>query len=105
MSSAGLRDLRFGDGVRVTCSAGVAALAEGADSAALFAAADEALYEAKRRGKNRVVVARAGRARGTAARGRRCVAAALAQLELAQRRGGEGRREAVAVEHRRAGGR
>ena len=54
----GLRDLRFGEGVRVTCSAGVAALAEGADSASLFAAADEALYEAKRRGKNRVVVAR-----------------------------------------------
>ena len=54
----GLRDLRFGDGVRVTCSAGVAALAAGADSASLFAAADEALYEAKRRGKNRVVVAR-----------------------------------------------
>jgi diguanylate cyclase (GGDEF)-like protein len=55
---AGLRVLRFGDGVRVTCSAGVAALAEGGDSASLFASADEALYEAKRRGKDRVVVAR-----------------------------------------------
>ena len=55
----GVRDLRFGDGLRVTCSAGVASLREGGDSASLFAAADEALYEAKRRGKNRVVVARA----------------------------------------------
>jgi diguanylate cyclase (GGDEF)-like protein len=55
----GLRDLRFRDGLRVTCSAGVAALADGGDSASLFAAADGALYEAKRRGKDRVVVARA----------------------------------------------
>ena len=54
----GLRDLRFENGLQVTCSAGVAALAEGGDSASLFAAADEALYEAKRRGKNRVIVAR-----------------------------------------------
>ena len=58
---SGLRELRFGRGVRVTCSAGVAALAEGGDSASLFAAADEALYEAKRRGKDRVVVARTAR--------------------------------------------
>ena len=55
---AGLRELRFADGLRVTCSAGVAALAEGGDSASLFASADEALYEAKRRGKDRVVLAR-----------------------------------------------
>ena len=54
----GLREQRFGDGLRVTCSAGVAALAAGGDSASLFAAADGALYEAKRRGKDRVVVAR-----------------------------------------------
>jgi PleD family two-component response regulator len=54
----GLRDLHFAGGLRVTCSAGVAALTEGGDSASLFAAADEALYEAKRRGKNRVVVSR-----------------------------------------------
>jgi diguanylate cyclase (GGDEF)-like protein len=55
---SGLRELQIGDGLRVTCSAGVAALAEDGDSASLFASADEALYEAKRRGKDRVVVAR-----------------------------------------------
>ena len=55
---SGLRELRFADGLRVTCSAGVAALAEGGDSGSLFASADEALYEAKRRGKDRVVLAR-----------------------------------------------
>jgi diguanylate cyclase (GGDEF)-like protein len=55
---AGLRELRFAGGLRVTCSAGVAALEEGGDSTSLFASADEALYEAKRRGKDRVVVAR-----------------------------------------------
>ena len=62
----GLREQRFGEGLRVTCSAGVAALAAGGDSASLFAAADGALYEAKRRGKDRVVV-RARRARPGAA--------------------------------------
>ena len=65
---AGLRELRFADGLRVTCSAGVAALAEGGDSASLFASADEALYEAKRRGKDRVVLgAPAGESRHGAA--------------------------------------
>jgi diguanylate cyclase (GGDEF)-like protein len=54
----GLRELRFGDGLRVTCSAGVATLGQGGDSASLFGSADEALYEAKRRGKDRVVLAR-----------------------------------------------
>jgi diguanylate cyclase (GGDEF)-like protein len=55
----GVREVRFAGGLRVTCSAGVAARADGGDSAALFAAADDALYEAKRRGKDRVIVARA----------------------------------------------
>jgi diguanylate cyclase (GGDEF)-like protein len=59
---AGLRELRFGEGLRVTCSAGVAALSQGGDAASLFASADEALYEAKRRGKDRVVVARPAQA-------------------------------------------
>ena len=81
----GLRELRFADGLRVTCSAGVAALAEGGDSASLFASADEALYEAKRRGKDRVVArapARTLRAQRRAARRVDC----LAQRALAQRR-------------------
>ncbi len=38
----------------VTCSFGVAQLAPGADDRELFAAADRALYRAKREGKNRV---------------------------------------------------
>ena len=54
----GLREQRFGDGLRVTCSAGVAALADGGDSASLFAAADGALYEAKRRGGARPALRR-----------------------------------------------
>ena len=56
----------------MTCSAGVAALAEGGDSASLFASADEALYEAKRRGKDRVV----SRAAPAAASQRRAAGAA-----------------------------
>ncbi|HEY0516617.1 MAG TPA: GGDEF domain-containing protein [Solirubrobacteraceae bacterium] len=68
---SGLRELSFGDGLRVTCSAGVATLVDGGDSASLFASADEALYEAKRRGKDRVVLARrpqvAGRQRAAGA--------------------------------------
>jgi diguanylate cyclase (GGDEF)-like protein len=43
--------------VAVTASFGVAALPEGSDLDALVAAADEALYRAKRAGKNRVVSA------------------------------------------------
>ena len=43
--------------VPVTASFGVAALPEGSDLDALVAAADEALYRAKRAGKNRVVSA------------------------------------------------
>ena len=83
---AGLRELRFADGLRVTCSAGVAALAEGGDSASLFASADEALYEAKRRGKDRVVVAR-GCARRTPARRRRRVATPGSQRRARSRIG------------------
>jgi diguanylate cyclase (GGDEF)-like protein len=43
--------------VRVTASLGVAAFPEAGDGAQLVEAADEALYRAKRAGKNRVVVA------------------------------------------------
>lgn len=58
--------------LRVTVSIGVAQLAPGHDGASVLAAADEALYEAKRSGRNRVVVARSAPAdppedpRGTA---------------------------------------
>jgi diguanylate cyclase (GGDEF)-like protein len=46
--------------VAVTASFGVAAFPEAATPAALFAAADEALYRAKAAGKNRVVCAESG---------------------------------------------
>jgi diguanylate cyclase (GGDEF)-like protein len=52
-----------GEPIPVTASFGVAAYPEAQTAAALFAAADEALYEAKRIGKNRVSVAAAGLAR------------------------------------------
>jgi len=45
------------DGQRVTVSIGVAAQRAGRDATAWLHAADEALYEAKRSGRNRVVVA------------------------------------------------
>jgi diguanylate cyclase (GGDEF)-like protein len=48
--------------VAITSSFGVAAFPEAATPAALFAAADEALYRAKSAGKNRVVCADAGEA-------------------------------------------
>jgi len=53
------RTIRAPDGTRieVTVSFGVAAFPEAADAGNLVAAADGALYEAKRAGKNRVVTA------------------------------------------------
>ena len=45
--------------LHVTCSFGVAQLGSGVGEQELFAAADRALYEAKRRGKNRVELAAA----------------------------------------------
>jgi diguanylate cyclase (GGDEF)-like protein len=45
---------RDGEVVRVTCSFGVAQLRPADDGRELFAAADRALYRAKRKGKNRV---------------------------------------------------
>jgi diguanylate cyclase (GGDEF)-like protein len=50
-----------------TLSAGVAGFPERSSAEALFEAADDALYEAKRRGKNRILVARATRRGYTAA--------------------------------------
>jgi diguanylate cyclase (GGDEF)-like protein len=47
-----------GTRIHVTVSLGVAAFPEAAESDTLVAAADGALYEAKRQGKNRVVIAR-----------------------------------------------
>jgi diguanylate cyclase (GGDEF)-like protein len=47
-----------GEAVQVTASFGVAAFPECGETVALLEAADDALYEAKRRGKNQVVRAR-----------------------------------------------
>jgi diguanylate cyclase (GGDEF)-like protein len=51
-----------GHAVSVTFSAGVASVNGSEDPAELIAAADQALYEAKRRGRNRVVLSVAGAA-------------------------------------------
>ena len=55
-----------GTRIEVTVSLGVAAFPEAADAGSLVAAADGALYEAKRAGKNKVATART-RARHTEA--------------------------------------
>ncbi|HEY6961877.1 MAG TPA: diguanylate cyclase [Gaiellaceae bacterium] len=59
---ASFRDRRVqlpgGEEVQVTASFGVASFPDAADARSLLDAADEALYEAKRRGKNQVVRAR-----------------------------------------------
>ena len=101
-ASSRLRELSFADGLRVTCSAGVAALAEGGDSASLFASADEALYEAKRRGKDRVVLARrpASRPAARIRRGLPSLSAARARASArrpARRRSGRRRAAQQAV--------
>ena len=58
-----------GEPVRVTASFGVATMPGAAESVReLFAAADEALYEAKRKGKNRVVAAPATAGRASSLR-------------------------------------
>ncbi|MCJ7434172.1 MAG: diguanylate cyclase [Anaerolineales bacterium] len=59
------------ENVKVTISMGVAAYPGDADSSdALIEAADQALYEAKRRGRNRVVCFHAGLAKGDNQNGR-----------------------------------
>lgn len=54
--------LEIGDGIRITVSAGVAAADDCSTPQDLIAAADAALYEAKRSGKNRTMVARSAAA-------------------------------------------
>ncbi len=55
---AAVREIRLPDGARVTASIGHAALDEGETEDALVARADEALYEAKRAGRDRVSAAK-----------------------------------------------
>ena len=49
-----ISDYEFPNGIKITCSFGVASLKEDEDAAALIRRADEALYRAKQRGRNRV---------------------------------------------------
>ena len=48
---------RFGDGLQVTVSMGVATLNANEPLEQLFKSADDALYSAKHAGRNRVIVA------------------------------------------------
>jgi diguanylate cyclase (GGDEF)-like protein len=58
IESAEIQGISGGEPLRVTASLGVATMpGDGAETNALVAAADEALYEAKRTGKNRVIAA------------------------------------------------
>lgn len=52
---AGIAGRGFSVGVAVTCSFGVAEFRPGDDDTSLVARADQALYQAKRAGRNRVV--------------------------------------------------
>ena len=56
--SISTNQFRNGTHIEVTVSLGVAAFPEAADAGNLVAAANGALYEAKRAGKNRVATAR-----------------------------------------------
>ena len=52
-----IRNLHFEEGINVTCSFGVASLEKPDTKETLLKRADEALYEAKKTGRNKVVVA------------------------------------------------
>jgi len=51
-----IRNLHFEEGINVTCSFGVVSLEKHDTKETLLKRADDALYEAKRTGRNKVVV-------------------------------------------------
>jgi diguanylate cyclase (GGDEF)-like protein/hemerythrin-like metal-binding protein/PAS domain S-box-containing protein len=51
-----LEGFRFGEGIKVTASMGIAAYREGEELASLLGRADSCMYRAKQNGKNRVVM-------------------------------------------------